>query len=95
MQALEKFGAPLESHGISQSDFEEKDAVYQIGLPPRRIDLMTSIDGVDFDEAEAAAFSTEVDGLVLHVLGRAHLRANKLASGRPKDLVDVQLLEDD
>ena len=94
IRALEQFGAPIESHGVSQKDFEEPGRVYQMGLPPRRIDVMTSIEGVDFSEAERSAVRAEVDGLVLPVLGRAQLLANKLATGRPKDLVDAKLLQD-
>lgn len=94
MRALEVFGAPIASHGISRQDFEVEGSVYQMGLPPRRIDIMTSISGVMFDEAEATAVSAEIDGLVLPVLGRSQLLANKLASGRPKDLVDAELLRE-
>ena len=94
MRALEEFGAPLSSHRISHCDFEVEGAVYQMGLPPRRIDIMTSISGVAFDEAEGAAVSAAIADLDLPVLGRAQLLANKLASGRPKDLVDAELLRD-
>lgn len=94
MTALARFGAPLASHGIAQQDFEKEGTVYQIGLPPRRIDVMTSISGVGFHEAEREAVDAEIEKIRLPVLGRRHLIANKLASGRPKDLVDAQLLED-
>ncbi len=94
ISALEEFGAPLTSHGVSQRDFEKRGTVYQIGLPPRRIDIMTSISGVDFDEAEESAFQTEIEGISLLVLGRAQLVRNKLAAGRPKDILDAQLLQE-
>ena len=94
MRALEEFGAPVLSHRVSQDDFETEGTVYQIGLPPRRIDLLTSISGVSFAEAERNLVEVEIDGLVLPVLGREQLLANKRASGRPKDLLDAQLLED-
>ena len=94
MHALEEFGAPLASHGVSQQDFEKQGTVYQMGLPPRRIDLMTSISGVDFDEAETSAAETEIEGIKLPILGREELLKNKLAAGRPKDLLDAKLLED-
>lgn len=93
-QALLRFGAPLESHGVTPGDFERTGTVYQLGLPPRRIDLLTSISGVGFDDAEASAVVTELDGIRLPILGRRHLIANKLAAGRPKDLVDAELLEE-
>ncbi len=95
MKALETFGAPLASHGVALQDFQREGTVYQIGVPPRRIDVMTSISGVGFNEAEQTMSTVEVDGMVLPVLGRRQLVANKLASGRPKDLVDAQLLEED
>ena len=94
VQALVSFGAPLASHGVRSADFERAGMVYQLGLPPRRIDLMTSISGVAFDDAEQASVLTEIDGMRVPVLGRRHLVANKLAAGRPKDLVDAQLLQD-
>jgi hypothetical protein len=94
IQALQRFGAPIASHGVSARDFEEPGTVYQIGVPPRRIDVMTSISGVDFDEAERTVMKVELDGIELPVLGRRQLLANKRASGRPKDLLDVRLLDD-
>lgn len=95
MQALSVFGAPIESHGLTAQDFEREGTVYQLGLPPRRIDLLTSITGVSMDEAERTAIETQLQGLRVPVLGRRQLLANKLATGRPKDLADAQLLEDE
>lgn len=95
MVALADFGAPVESHGITASDFEKGGTVYQLGLPPRRIDLMTSISGVSVDEAERTAVETELEGIRVPVLGRSQLVANKLASGRPKDLADAQMLSEE
>lgn len=91
--ALKAFGAPLQAHGISHADFEATDNVYQIGLPPRRIDLLTSISGVSFDEAYATQIVVELEGMRLPVLGRAALLKNKRATGRPKDVVDADALE--
>jgi hypothetical protein len=68
--------------------------VYQLGLPPSRIDLLTVISGVEFDEAWSDRVEIEVDGVVVPFLGRDTLIVNKLASGRPKDLVDVAALEE-
>jgi len=93
INALMKFGAPLSLHGVEQSDFETPEVVYQLGLPPRRIDLLTTISGVSFDEAWASKDEIEVDGRSFYVLGREALLANKRASGRPKDLADVEALE--
>jgi hypothetical protein len=64
-----------------------------MGLPPNRIDVLTSIDGVAFAEAWPARLATEYGGQPLPVIGRAHLLANKRASGRPQDLADAEVLE--
>ncbi len=93
IKALERFGAPLAAHGVSQADFEVPENVYQIGLPPRRIDLLTSISGVPFDEAHASRIIVQIEGMALPVLGREALLKNKRAAGRPKDLLDVEMLE--
>jgi hypothetical protein len=93
VSALAAFGAPLEAHGIRQEDFESEGTVYQIGLPPRRIDLLTGISGVSFDEAWASKLEVSVAGRSFFVLGREALITNKRAAGRDKDLVDVRALE--
>jgi hypothetical protein len=91
--ALRAFGAPLQSHGITQADFEAPDSVYQIGLPPQRIDVLTSISGVPFAEAAADRIEVDLAGMKIPCLGRAALLKNKRATGRPKDLLDVEALE--
>lgn len=91
--ALGAFGAPLAAHGVRSTDFTQAGTVYQIGLPPRRIDLLTSISGVSFDEAWADHIEVVVDGLTLPFIGRASLLANKRAAARDKDLLDAKLLE--
>ena len=92
--ALRDFGAPLGVHGTTVDDFTQLGWVYQMGLPPRRIDLLTSITGVSFDEAWRDRCSVELGDLTLPFIGVAALRANKLATGRPKDLADVALLDE-
>jgi hypothetical protein len=67
--------------------------VYQIGLPPRRIDLLTEITGVTFDEAWQTRIQTQLGGQTVGVLGRDALLTNKRATGRDKDLADVRWLE--
>ena len=91
MTALQHFGAPL--FDLSQDDLQQPDTVFQIGLAPRRIDLLTSIDGVDFEEAWRERIETTVEGLVIQVIGQQHLIQNKRAVGRPKDMADVAWLE--
>ena len=90
--ALTKFGAPLAAHGVGAADFAREGAVYQIGLPPRRIDVLTQISGVAFDEAWATCVEVEVLGRKVHIIGRDAYLKNKLAAARPKDLADVARL---
>ena len=91
--ALRAFGAPLEAHGVRTEDFEKPSTVYQVGLPPRRIDVLTAISAVSFDEAWSSRVDVEVEEMTIPFLGREALIANKRAAGRDKDLVDVRLLE--
>jgi hypothetical protein len=90
-RALQTFGAPLSR--ISVEDFTTPDLVFQIGIAPRRIDILTSISGVDFSEAWKARKSLEVASQFLNILSRHHLIVNKRAAGRPKDLADLAWLE--
>ncbi len=90
--ALHAFGAPLQAHGVLADDFSRPGVVYQIGLPPRRIDLLTSISGVTFDQAWDSRLSIDIDGMAIPFLGRDTLLANKRAAGRDKDLLDVKTL---
>lgn len=93
IEALQAFGAPLGSHGIVATDFETPGTVYQLGLPPGRIDLLTSISGVEFDEAWPDRVEAKIGGLRVPFIGVKAQLANKRASGRDKDLVDAKLLE--
>jgi hypothetical protein len=88
--ALRAFGAPL--HELGEADLAERGIVFQIGLPPRRIDLLTSITGVEFADAWPGRVAVEYAGVACHVIGRDALVANKRALGRAKDLADLELL---
>ena len=92
-RALQRFGAPLT--GLSEDDLNTPDLVFQIGVAPRRIDILTSIDAVQFDEAWPARRVVEIEGLSVAAIGRLHLIQNKRAVGRPQDLADVAWLERD
>lgn len=92
MKALSDFGAPIEMHGICQADFEKPGTVYQIGLPPRRIDILTSISGVTYDEAQRDCLLVRLAGQEVHVIGRQALLTNKRSTGRLKDLADAERL---
>jgi hypothetical protein len=94
MGALERFGAPVEAHGVSKGDFAVPGVVYQIGLPPNRIDVLTSISGVTFDECLVNAVVGVLGRQPVRFLGvEAQLR-NKRSSGRTKDLADAEALEE-
>ena len=91
MRALDAFGAPLSE--ISKEHFMTPELVFQIGVAPRRIDLLTSLTGVTFEEAWPEREEIELEGIRIPVIGRAHLIQNKRATGRPKDLADADWLE--
>jgi hypothetical protein len=69
------------------------ETVFQIGVAPRRIDILTSIDGVEFEEAEPEQRQVEIEGIRIPIIGRNHLLQNKRAVGRPQDQADVAWLE--
>ena len=89
---LDEFG--FRSLGLTASDFMQPQAVIQLGYPPARIDLLTSIDGVEFDACFARRQALGVDGLSLNLIALDDFRANKLATGRAKDLADLQSLDE-
>jgi len=78
--------------GLSADDFSTDDRIVQLGYPPYRIDIITSIDGVEFDAAWVRRITVDVDGVSLPVIGRDDLLTNKIASGRPQDVADVARL---
>jgi hypothetical protein len=90
-RALTRFRAPLLN--LKPEDLQTADTVFQIGIAPRRIDILTSIDGVTFEQAWPQRKEVEIGGRNCPVLSRDHLLQNKKASGRPKDLADVAWLE--
>lgn len=91
MAVLRAFG--FSNLALSAADFTRSESVIQLGRVPNRIDLLTSISGVEFDEAWADRVVSEIDGLPTAFLGRASLIKNKLASGRDRDVVDAKRLE--
>ncbi len=90
-KALSAFGAPVSK--LSAHDFSTPEIVYQIGIAPRRIDILTSISGVAFNHAWSRRISIELDGLTVPIIGRSDLLANKRAAGRSKDVADVERLD--
>ena len=92
-RALDDFGAPAEALGITTEDLVREDTVIQFGLPPNRIDLLTGLTGVaDFAAAWADREEHEVRARRVPFLGRTTLVANKRATGRTKDLADLEAL---
>lgn len=90
-RALIAFGAPADQ--FNRSDFESDDLILQLGVPPGRVDVITSIASVSFDEAWPNRIIVELDGISVPVLGRDELLRNKRAVGRPQDQADVARLE--
>ena len=90
-RALERFGAPVDQ--ITVNDFANEGIVFQIGVTPRRIDIITHLDGVSFGEADEDKVIVEVEGLKLPILSFDKLIKNKLSTGRERDELDVKLLQ--
>jgi hypothetical protein len=91
LKALKDFGAPL--HDLTEADLSAPGLIFQIGVAPVRIDVLTAIDGVDFAEAWPARMLTRFADQPVGVLSKDHLIKNKRAAGRTQDLADVERLE--
>jgi len=89
-RALANFGAPLA--GVTENDFTSDDLIYQMGRPPVRIDVITAIEGVSFDDAWEGRLTLAVAGMEVPVIGKRELVRNKTAVGRPQDLADVDAI---
>lgn len=91
-KALAQFGAPL--NDIDVNTFKCKGIVFQIGVAPRRIDIITEISGnIEFEEAKIRSTRADIEGLSLNILSIEDLIKNKNSTGRPKDIVDVMNLK--
>ena len=92
VEALKKFGAPLEHDGITPATFTEKQIVYQIGISPApvRIDILTEITGVEFAHARKNRVPSSFFGVPVHFISQADLETNKRALGRANDLEDLK-----
>ncbi len=90
-EAIVRFGAPL--HGLTVVDLSHPDIVFQIGVAPVRIDILTKIDGVEFEDAWKNRIIANWAGLDVPVIGLSDLILNKRSTGRTKDLADVEQLE--
>jgi len=90
LRALSQFG--FGKTGIQAADLRSPGMVVQLGVQPNRIDLLTAISGVGFEEAWAARSDAELDGIATHFIGRAALLRNKEQTGRARDLGDAEEL---
>jgi hypothetical protein len=90
MRALNAFG--FQNLSLTESDFSKEDSIIQLGYPPFRIDILTSIDGVAFDQAWEKKVVVELNGMNVPFIGRDDLITNKKAAGRPQDIADVSRL---
>ena len=93
MQALREFG--FGSVGLTAADFEEEGKIVQLGFPPVRIDIITSITGVSWEQARSGRVEGRFGELIVHYIGRDDFISNKRALGRKKDIADIEAVGED
>lgn len=91
LRALSSFGAPL--HNLTKEDLEKEGTVFQIGVAPRRIDIITAATGLTFEHTYQNSVLVNIDGIDIHIPSIDDLIINKRATGRTKDLADAEALE--
>lgn len=91
LTALTDFGAPL--HDLTATDLSKPGLVFEIGVAPVRVDILTGIDGVEFPEAWSSRIETKFMDQTVGVLSVEHMIRNKRAAGRAQDLADLEWLE--
>ncbi|MCC6766089.1 MAG: nucleotidyltransferase [Deltaproteobacteria bacterium] len=91
LRALAAFGAPLQ--GLSETDFSSEGTIFQMGVAPNRIDVITTVDGLRFEDSFSRALRTTYGGVPISVLGADDLVINKRTVARPQDLLDLERLE--
>ena len=91
-KTLAEFGAPLEQ--IDKDSFSEKGIILQIGVAPCRIDIITQIDGVEFEQAYPKRNEIEIDGIKLPIISKEDLIHNKESTGREKDKLDSKFMRE-
>ena len=91
LEVLARFG--FGGLGLSAEDFLKPDSIVQLGYPPVRIDLLTSIDGVEFEQCYRNRVLIDVEGTNLPIIGIDEFRANKRAAGRAQDIADLESLD--
>jgi hypothetical protein len=93
IRALKRFGAPL--HDVTETDFAVPGIMFQIGVTQERIDILTELSGLEFEEAWPGKVFLDTEKLRIPIIGKRELIKNKIASGRPNDLNDVARLQSD
>jgi len=91
VRALEQFG--FGSLGLKEGDFLETDTIIQLGYPPRRIDLLTTLLGVDFEACFVVKVVVEIDDIAVNFIDLENLKKNKRATGRFQDMADIENLK--
>ena len=91
LRALRRFGAALDN--LTKEDLQKDGTIFQIGVAPRRIDIITEASGLQFEEVYSRALSVNIEGIEVHIPLIDDLIRNKRASGRTKDLADAEALE--
>jgi hypothetical protein len=91
LRALRRFGAPL--HNLTKEDLQKDGTIFQIGVAPRRIDIITAASGLQFEETYGRSLSVNIEGIEVHIPSLDDLIHNKRALGRTKDLADVEALQ--
>ncbi len=92
-RALTSFGAPVSE--VTVEDLANQEMVYQIGVPPNRIDILMGVTGLEFHESWPERVESQYGDCPIHVISRHDLIRNKRATGRPQDLIDLRTLGED
>jgi hypothetical protein len=91
IKALEEFG--FGSLGLKTEDFLEEDQIIQLGYPPNRIDILTALKEIKFEDCYKERIEIEIEGVKINFIDLENLKRNKRATGRPQDLADAENLE--
>ena len=91
IRALNRFGAPV--HNLTREDLQQDGTIFQIGVAPRRIDIITTASGLQFEPAYRTSIPVNIEGIEVRIPSIDNLILNKRATGRTKDLADVEALE--
>jgi len=91
LRALRRFGVPL--HNLTKEDLQTDGTIFQIGVAPRRIDIITAASGLQFEPTYRNSISIDIEGIEVRIPTIGDLILNKRATGRTKDLADAEVLE--